>query len=360
MNNHHVYIIAEAGVNHNGSLEMAKELVDIAAKSGADAVKFQTFTAQALVSGQARKAVYQLQTTEKAETQFDMLKKLELDEAAHDELAVYCEQRKIEFLSTPFDKASLHLLVNKFHLPYIKISSGEITNVPFLLKIAQTGKKVILSTGMSLLGEIETALAVLAFGYLQLREQPSLEAFQHVYASEEGQKILQDKVILLHCTTEYPAPFFEVNLRVLDTLKQVFNLPVGYSDHTSGISVAIAAVARGAVLIEKHFTMDKQLPGPDHQASLEPSELYQMVRSIREVEQALGHSQKYPTLSEAKNIQIARKSLVAACTILRGEPFTEKNLDIKRPGTGLSPGYYWEWLGKCAERDYERDELIVP
>ncbi len=351
------YIIAEAGVNHNGSLDMAKQLVEVAAEAGADAVKFQTFKADALVSRSAPKAEYQTRTTDLSESQHEMIRKLELDEHAHETLIKHCQVCGIAFLSTPFDLESVDLLAKRFDLPYIKIPSGDITNAPFLLKIAQTGKPVILSTGMSTLGEIEDALGVLAFGYLGNRE-PSIAAFRAAYCSCEGQAILQDKVTLLHCTTEYPAPLEDVNLKVMDTLRSSFGLPVGYSDHTEGITVPIAAVARGAVVIEKHFTIDRTLPGPDHKASLEPTELKQMVSAIRVVEQALGSGRKHPAPSELKNMSVARKSLVAACTIAVGEAFTSENLAVKRPGNGLSPMQYWELLNRKAGRNFSKDEAI--
>lgn len=309
MKDNHIYIIAEAGVNHNGSLEMAKELIRVAADAGADAVKFQTFKAEELVSKDTPKADYQQKTTGTEESQYQMLKRLELNEEMHSVLMEYCKICCIEFLSTPFDEYSLNMLIKKYDIPYIKIPSGEITNAPFLLQIARTGKKVILSTGMSTLGEIETALQVLAFGYVENNSGPSLQNFEQAYISEAGQTALQQKVKLLHCTTEYPAPLQEVNLRVLDTLRSAFNLPVGYSDHTQGIVVPIAAAARGAVLIEKHFTLDRELSGPDHKASIEPDELRNMVSAIRDVEVALGNSLKLPTISEYKNKKVARKSL---------------------------------------------------
>ncbi|MGI6493211.1 MAG: N-acetylneuraminate synthase [Pelotomaculum sp.] len=353
------YIIAEAGVNHNGSLSMAKQLVNIAAEAGADAVKFQTFRTEELVSKTAPKAAYQQQTTSKFESQYAMLKKLELTEADHNELVSYCADKNIDFLSTPFDAPSVDLLADILGIRRIKISSGEITNAPLLLKIASTQKEVILSTGMSTLGEIERALEVLAFGYICNDEQtPSVEAFRQAYLCATGQEILQEKVTLLHCTTEYPAPFKEVNLRAMDTLQQAFGLPVGYSDHTPGIAVPIAAVARGAVMIEKHFTLDRNLPGPDHKASLEPEELKQMVQSIRQVEQALGTNRKMPTVSELANRTTARKSLVALKEIKCGEEYTVDNLGAKRPGNGLSPFYYWKMLGRRAARDYQIDELV--
>lgn len=359
MKDNRVYIIAEAGVNHNGSLEMAKELIEAAARAGADAVKFQTFKADSLVSKQAEKAEYQQKSTDVQESQYQMLKKLELTEEMHGILIQHCQACDIEFLSTPFDESSLTMLAETYDIPYIKIPSGEITNAPFLMKIAQTGKKVILSTGMSTLGEVETALKVLAFGYLHHNESPSLSVFEQAYVSKEGQRVLKEKVKLLHCTTEYPAPFHEVNLKVMDTLQRAFGLSVGYSDHTQGIAVPIAAVARGASIIEKHFTLDRELPGPDHKASLEPDELKNMVVAIRQIEMSLGDVLKLPTASEIKNKKVARKSLVAMKEIAVGEAFTKENLGIKRPGDGISPLLYWDYLGRVADRDYREDEKIV-
>ena len=354
------FIIAEAGVNHNGNLDMAMQLVDVASEAGADAVKFQTFKAEKLVSIVAPKAEYQKKLTSTNESQLEMLRKLELDEEGHRVLMERCLQRGVEFLSTPFDLESLDLLVNKFNLSRLKMPSGEITNAPLLLKAAQSGKPIILSTGMSTLGEIETALGVLAFGYTHSvnNENPSIKGFEQAFCSEAGQVALAKKVVLLHCTTEYPALINEVNLRVLETMRNAFNLPVGYSDHASGITISIAAVALGAVVIEKHFTMDRTLRGPDHKASLEPDELKLMVQSIRQVDKALGSSRKVPTLSENKNKPIARKSLVVTQRIKKGEPFTLKNLTAKRPGVGISPLYYWEWLGRLADKDYKQDELV--
>ncbi len=352
------FIIAEAGVNHNGSLAFAKALVDIAVSAGADAVKFQTFKAERMVSVAAPKAEYQRETTEVSESQRDMLEKLELTPAAHEELAVYCAHKGIEFLSTPFDLESLSLLTDDLHLPRIKMASGEITNAPLLLKAARTGKPVILSTGMSLLGEVETALGVLAFGYIFSSKEPSLAQFREAYLSSEGQDALQRFVTLLHCTTEYPAPYSEVNLRVMDTLYQAFGLPVGLSDHTPGIAVPIAAVARGASVIEKHLTIDKGLPGRDHQASLAPTELQAMVQAIRQVEEALGRGVKIPTTTERKNQMIARKSLVAAREVHQGEMWQEDSLTTKRPGSGLSPIYYWDVLGTAAKKTYHADEIL--
>lgn len=353
------YIIAEAGVNHNGSLEMSRKLIDVAAEAGADAVKFQTFKADSLVTGCAPKAAYQIVNSGNSRSQHEMLKALELDPAAHAALIEYCQERAIEFLSTPFDLDSLELLVKKFSLFRLKVSSGDITNAPFLLAIARTGKPVILSTGMSTLAEVESALNVLAFGYCQPQECPSTDAFVQVYFSAAGQAALQEKVMLLHCTTEYPAPYDQVNLRAMDTLAQAFNLPVGLSDHTPGIAIPIAAVARGATLIEKHFTLDKNLPGPDHRASLDPDELKSLVSAIRQVEVAMGTGIKMPTASELPNRIIARKSIVASHNIKQGDIFSESNLTIKRPGDGLSPACYWDLLGKRADKDYKIDERIV-
>ena len=352
-----VFIIAEAGVNHNGSIEMAKKLIDVAADAGADAVKFQTFKAEKIISKHAPKAAYQKKTTAEAESQLEMVKTLELDEKAHRVLVRHCKKRKIEFLSTPFDFDSIDLLV-RHKLSRLKIPSGEITNGPYLLHIAGTGKPVILSTGMSTLGEIETALGALAFGYVTPKDRPSLKAFQDAFCSEQGKQALEEKVTLLHCTTEYPAPFDEVNLRAMKTMRIAFGLPVGLSDHTQGIAVPIAAVALGASVIEKHFTLDRNLPGPDHKASLEPDALKAMVMAIRNVEAALGTGQKVPTVSEMKNRYIARKSLVAAKQIRKGETFSAANIATKRPGTGFSPMKYWELLGRRAQKYYDYDDLI--
>jgi len=353
-----VYIIAEAGVNHNGSLDMALRLVDAAAEAGADMVKFQTFRAAEVVSKNAPKARYQKQTTEAEESQFEMIQKLELNKEAHLGLMERCRKRGIGFLSTPFDEASADLLVNDLWLETIKIGSGEITNAPLLRHIARKGCNVILSTGMSTLGEIEDALGVLAFGFIAEGEKPSRQASREVYFSQDGRDSLEQKVILLHCTTEYPAPYEEVNLRAMNTMSQAFGLPVGYSDHTEGIEVPIAAVALGACVIEKHFTLDRNLPGPDHKASIEPKELARMVSSIRNVERTLGSFQKVPGIRERENIPIARKSLIAAVEISKGDVFTEDKVVCKRPGFGVSPMFYWDFLGRRATRDYKKDEVL--
>lgn len=353
-----VYIIAEAGVNHNGSIEMAKKLVDAAAEAGADAVKFQTFKADKLVSKAAAKADYQIANTGVQESQYEMIKRLELSEEAHEILIKHCQTRGIEFLSTPFDIDSLKLLIQHFKLPRVKMPSGEITNAPLLLESAATGKPIIISTGMSDLTDIRQALSVLAFGYTQPKSTPNLQAFEAAFNSDAGKKALKNNVTLLHCTTEYPAPFEDVNLRAMKTMSDTFDLPTGYSDHTPGIAVPIAAVALGAVLIEKHFTLDRNLPGPDHKASLEPDELKMMVRSIREVELSLGSSIKQPAPSEIKNRHVARKSLIAAKSIKKGEKFSSDNLSIKRPGNGVSPMEYWDYLEKSSSQDYSEEDMI--
>jgi N-acetylneuraminate synthase len=353
-----VFIIAEAGVNHNGSLDMALELINAATDAGADAIKFQTFKADKVVSRFASKAEYQTKNTGSTESQLEMVKKLELNEEQHIMLAEYCWKCGIEFMSSPFDLDSVDFLTNVVNVSRLKIPSGEITNGLMLLKIARTGKPIILSTGMSTLDEVETALGVLAFGFINSQQKPSVGAFKEAYSSHEGQSFLKGKVSLLHCTTEYPAPFEEVNLKAIDTLRDKFGLPVGYSDHTRGIAVPIAAVARGAVIIEKHFTLDRNLPGPDHKASLEPNELKLMVSSIRQIELALGNGIKQPTASELKNMAVARKSLVAIKEIKKGELFTEDNIGAKRPGNGIPPVYYWDMLGKAAPRDFSIDEMV--
>jgi len=353
-----VFIIAEAGVNHNGSVQMALDLIALAAEAGVDAVKFQTFKAEKEISRFAPKAEYQLATTDPGETQLEMAKKLEFDQVVHRRLIEHCQDCGVSFLSAPSDLDSLDLLTKTLDLPCIKIPSGEVTNGQLLLRAAASGKAVILSTGMSTIGEVEMALAVLAYGYSQLQEPPSPEAFRRAYCLPEGQAKLAANVRLLHCTTEYPTPYGQVNLRAMDSLQQAFGLPVGLSDHTEGTAVAIAAVTRGASIIEKHFTLDKSLPGPDHQASLSPQELKEMVNAIRQVEEAFGSGVKVPAPAEIKNMAVARKSLVAAVSIMAGEVFSLENLTAKRPGTGISPMLYWDYLGKKATRSYQPDEQI--
>jgi N,N'-diacetyllegionaminate synthase len=328
------FIIAEAGVNHKGSLDLAKKLIDVAAQAGADAVKFQTFKADKVISVFAPKAEYQKQPSSAHETQLEMVKKLELGETAHKELISYCRSQNIIFLSSPFDLESIDLL-QKLGLEIFKIPSGEITNLPYLRKIGGLEKRVILSTGMANLGEIEDALDVLIAA---------------------GTNI--DKITILHCNTEYPTPMLDVNLRAMLTIARAFSVRVGYSDHTLGIEVPIAAVAMGASVIEKHFTLDKHMEGPDHRASLEPDELKAMVKAIRDIEKVLGNGIKKPSPSELKNKPIARKSIVAAKNIHKGELFTEDNLAVKRPGTGISPMRWDEVVGRRAVRDFQIDEEI--
>ncbi|HCH2779602.1 TPA: N-acetylneuraminate synthase [Vibrio parahaemolyticus] len=353
-------IIAEAGVNHNGQEELAFALVDAAHEAGADIVKFQTFKAKNLVTEEAKQAEYQVTNTKKQESQLAMLSRLELSYEIHHDLVKYCNSLGIEFLSTAFDLESSDFLVNDLGLTRLKLPSGELTNAPLVLAHARTGCDLIVSTGMATLSEIEAALGVIAFGYTAAQdEKPSMLGFQEAYASEAGQKALKEKVTILHCTTEYPAPMAEINLRSMDTLGRAFDLAAGYSDHSEGITIPIAAVARGAVLIEKHFTLDKNMEGPDHKASLEPQELGAMVKAIRQIEVALGSSVKTPTESEVKNKAVARKSLVAATDIKEGEELTELNLTIKRPGSGLSPYRYWELIGSKATKGYKAGELII-
>ncbi|WP_026908879.1 N-acetylneuraminate synthase [Paucisalibacillus globulus] len=328
-----VFIIAEAGVNHNGSIELAKKLIDVASEAGADAVKFQTFKAEKLVTKNAKKAQYQMDTTGNDESQFGLIKKLELDYDKHIELLAYCKQKNILFLSSPFDLESIELLYN-LDMKIFKIPSGEINNLPYLRKVGQTKRKVILSTGMSFLDEIEIAVQV-------LRENGATD------------------ITILHCNTEYPTPIEDVNLNAMISIKKGLNVNVGYSDHTLGIEVPIAAVALGATVIEKHFTLDKEMDGPDHRASLVPQELKLMIDKIRNIEKALGDGIKRPSRSELKNIKIARKSIVAGKKIGKGEVFTEYNLAVKRPGTGISPIRWDEVIGKKSRKDFDEDELIT-
>lgn len=353
-----IFIIAEAGVNHNGDEELAFRLVDAAFASGADAVKFQTFKAENIIIKSAAKAAYQQRKTDVEESQFEMLKKLELKYKTHKKLIAYCKKKKIQFLSTAFDTDSLNFLVNDLELKTLKISSGEITNGPLLLAHAITGSNLILSTGMATMYEIEEALGVLAFGLLGY-ENISRAAFRNAFNSNEGKDVLRKKVTLLHCTTEYPAPFKDINLRAMSSLKEKFGLNIGYSDHSNGITVPIAAASLGATLIEKHFTLDKNLSGPDHSASLDPIELKTMVNEIRVVELILGDGVKCPMDSELKNRDVARKSIVAATNIDKDEIFTNQNLSIKRPGTGKSPMEYWDILGLKSNRKYKSDDVLI-
>jgi N,N'-diacetyllegionaminate synthase len=329
-----VFIIAEAGVNHNGSIRLAKNLIDVAAESGADAVKFQTFKAENVVSKNAQKAEYQKQTTDASESQFDMIKNLELDVEAHKELIAYCQEKNIIFLSTPFDHESIDLL-SDLGLKIFKIPSGEITNLPYLRHIGSLDKKVILSTGMSSLQEVGDALNILV-----------------------NAGTYKDNITILHANTMYPTPMEDVNLNAMLTIQKEQGVDIGYSDHTLGIEVDIAAVAMGASCIEKHFTLDKMMEGPDHKASLEPKELKSMVNAIRNIEKALGSSKKKPSPSESVNINVVRKSIVARQKVKKGDLLTDENITAKRPGTGISPMKWDVIVGTIATKNYEIDDLI--
>ena len=328
------YIIAEAGVNHNGSLKVAFKLIDKAKEACADAIKFQSFKTDKLVTQTAKKADYQKKNNRAGETQYEMIKKLELGTEEHIKLLKYCRKKRIEFISSPFDNDSVELL-RKLKVKILKIPSGEITNLPFLRKIAKTNSKLILSTGMADLGEIEDAINVL---------------------TENGMR--RDNITVLHCNTEYPTPYRDVNLKAMLTIKEAFKIKVGYSDHTRGIEIPIAAAALGAHVIEKHFTLDRNMEGPDHKASLEPEELKMMVESVRNTDIALGTGFKRCSKSERKNINIARKSLVAISDIKKGVIFSDKNIGVKRPGNGISPMRWDEIIGRKASRDYQTDDQL--
>ena len=334
INTSKVFIIAEAGVNHNGSLDLSYQLIDVAKSAGADAVKFQTFKAENVVSRLADKAEYQKKTTGTDKSQLEMIKKLELSFDDFIKLKKYCDKKEIMFLSTPFDHQSIDFL-NELGLDTFKIPSGEIINLPYLRKIGSLNKKLIMSTGMANLGEVESAIDILV---------------------KSGTK--RANITILHCTTNYPCPYEEVNLKAMLTLKEAFKVPVGYSDHTLGIEVPIAAVALGAKIIEKHFTLDKKLPGPDHKASLEPAELKKMIKAIRNIEIALGDGIKKPNISEIEIMKVVRKSIVASKSIKKGEMFTKTNITVKRPGIGISPMRWDEVIGERANRDFKDDELI--
>tara|TARA_B100000795_G_scaffold67253_1_gene46173 strand:+ start:2036 stop:3031 length:996 start_codon:yes stop_codon:yes gene_type:complete len=329
-----VFIIAEAGVNHNGSIELAYKLIDLAADAGADAVKFQTFRAESLVSHKAQKADYQKENTDESESQFDMIKKLELDEQTHRELIEYCKKNKIIFLSSPFDIDSINLLHN-LGMEIFKIPSGEITNLPYLRNIGALKKQVILSTGMTNLKEVRDALNVLI-----------------------NAGTLRENITVLHANTMYPTPMRDVNLNAMLTIRKELNVAVGYSDHTLGIEVDIAAAAMGARIIEKHFTTDKTMEGPDHKASLDVGDLKEMVRCIRNIETALGSFDKKPSPSESINIEIVRKSIVANKFIKKGDKLSSENITTKRPGTGISPMQWDNIIGTIATKDYQMDDLI--
>lgn len=329
-----IKIIAEAGVNHNGNIETAMKMIDAAKEAGADYIKFQTFIPKELVAKDAKKAEYQKKTTDSAETQQEMLERLALTFDDFKELKEYCKQKGIGFLSTPFDFASIEFLQG-LDMDFWKVPSGEMTNLPYLKRLAETGKPMVLSTGMCTLLEVSDVVDIL---------------------QSAGMK--KEDITILQCNTEYPTPYEDVNLRAMLKMKEAFGVAVGYSDHTKGIEIPLAAVALGATVIEKHFTLDCEMEGPDHKASLEPEELKKMITSIHHIEQAMGTGEKIPSQSERKNMTIARKSIVAKKAILKGERFTEENLALKRPGTGITPMRWEEIIGKTADRDYREDEQI--
>lgn len=371
-----VYIIAEAGVNHNGSLDLAKKLIDIAADAGADAVKFQTFTADNLLKKGTKKAPYQIVTTGSEDDQYQMIKNLELSEEAHFILADYAKAKNIDFLSTPFDQPSAKFLADNFSMPYMKVPSCDLTNAPLLYSIAKDNKRIIVSTGMAKMDEIEQALGVIAFAWEDSAEKPSETAFRNSYNKPENRKKLGQGVTLLHCVSNYPAPRDAINLRAMQTIAEKYNIPAGYSDHTLGIDVALMATALGAAIIEKHFTIDKNMEGPDHPASLDANELKEMVDGIREIEKlqkqgksvqqyidavedakiVLGNGIKEPQTCELQNIIPMRKSLVANMDIKKGQVITAEDVIPKRPATATPPIKYWEIVGSIAAKDYSKDE----
>lgn len=361
-----VYIIAEAGVNHNGSLDMAMQLVDVAVEAGADCVKFQTFIANSLVSAKTPLANYQQKNLEAdgdahrdCKDQLQLLEKLQLPLSAYQQLKDYCDSKSIEFMSSPFDHHSLALLVDQLNVKKLKLASGELTNGPLLLAFANSACELIVSTGMANLQDIDDALAVLAFGYLNPGKAPqSLHECRELLATDKAKNSLQQKVSLLHCTSDYPAPPHSINLKAMQTMAARWGLPVGYSDHSEGIYVSVAAVALGAKIIEKHFTLDKTLAGPDHKASLEPKELKDLVDTIRSTSISLGDGWKQPQPCELNTRDVARKSLVVATEISCGEVFTKEKLSVLRPGTGTSPMHLWDLLGKKADRHYRAGDLL--
>lgn len=377
--NNKIYIIAEAGVNHNGSLEMARQLIDIASDAGADAVKFQTFTANNLLKKGTKKAPYQQVTTGDATDQYQMIKELELSPEAHFMLAEYAKSKNIDFLSTPFDQPSAKFLADNFSMTYMKVPSCDLTNAPLLYDIAKANKHIILSTGMSKMSEIEDALSIIGFALENTGEKPSQAAFKRSYNRIETQKILANCVTLMHCVSNYPAPRDAINLRSIKTMADTYKIPVGYSDHSLGIDVALMAVAVGAVMIEKHFTIDKNLEGPDHPASLDAKELKEMVTGIRKIEAlraegkslaqyiddvadaeiVLGNGIKQPHACELQNIVPMRKSLVANAEIKKGEIIRSEDVIPKRPATGIAPIGYWEIIGSTAEKHYTKDEEFI-
>ncbi len=351
-------IIAEAGVNHNGDLSMALDLVDKAAEAGADFVKFQTFKAAKLASASAKKAAYQTRNTDGAQTQRAMLEQLELSAADHEAIIARCLAKGVRFLSTPFDLDSLALLTQTFALPQIKLGSGELTNAPLLLAAARSGAAIILSTGMGTLAEVEEALGVLAFGLCRSGEPKGRRDFTEVLLDRAVWPVLAERVTLLHCTTEYPAAVEDTNLRAMETLRRAFGLRVGYSDHTVGEAVSLAAIALGATVLEKHFTLDRSLPGPDHAASLEPAELTALIRNVRAVERALGSGIKQPGAAEVANRAVARKSLLAARDLAAGHVLGAEDIAVKRPGDGLSPMLLWDMIGTATRSPRAEGEAL--
>ena len=358
MNCEPIQIIAEAGVNHNGSLEMAVELVDRAAEAGADWVKFQTFSASKIASIKAVKADYQKRAGQASESQLAMLERLELSRDDHHALIERCDAKGVRFLSSPFDPDSLRFLTGDLALETIKLGSGELTNAELLLAAGRHARRIVLSTGMGTLGEVEEALGVIAFGAMTDEEPQGRADFSRILADPAAWTVLQERVALLHCTTEYPAPDEDTNLAAMDTLATAFRLPIGFSDHTVGLTIGIAAAARGATIIEKHFTLDRALPGPDHAASLEPDELGDFVAQIRRVEKAMGNGAKQPGPAEAKNRPIARKSIVAARDLVAGTVLEASDLAVKRPANGRSPMEKWDIIGTRLERDVAQDDPL--
>jgi N-acetylneuraminate synthase len=353
-----VFIIAEAGVNHNGEANKAFQLIDIASKAKADAIKFQTFKAEDLVTRFADTANYQKKAT-KEKSQLEMLKKLELPKKLHFELSDYARENSIEFMSTAFDSDSLKFLTNELGVRKLKVSSGDITNEPFLLEHARTNLEIILSTGVSTIAEIKQALSVIAFGLISnKKENIKRQEFSEAYSSIEGQDALQSKLTVLHCTSQYPAPSNELNLNAIKTIKETFGVSVGYSDHSVDCSAHILAVALGVTVYEKHFTINKCLEGPDHKASIDPLELSSMVSSIRDAERLLGNGIKHQTVSELENKNIIRKSLCAKQDISSGQIYTYENIAVKRPGRGMPPSKIWDILGKKASFDLKEGEYI--
>ncbi len=354
-----VSVIAEAGVNHNGDLSRAMELVEVAASAGADFVKFQTFTADALVLPTAPKAAYQGRTTPQGESQYEMLRKLELSPGDQRRLKNHADACGIKFLSTPFDRGSLTFLVEDLGLDLIKLPSSDITNIPLLVEAGRSGASLILSTGMSTLGEVETALKAICFGFSSGANPKSTAALDDIYSDIDARMRLSGSVVLLHCTSEYPAAPSDVNLRAMTTLRKAFAVPVGYSDHTEGITVAVAAAALGAEVVEKHLTLDKQLPGPDHAASSEPDEFSALVHAVRNVEAAFGSPLKLPVTAELANRRTMRKGMYAARDIPLGSPLTEADIAVVRPWTPVGPEKYFDWLGSIALKDFKAGEPLT-